>query len=75
VHRKRLKTAGGERAGVQTTLWALLNLDVPSERIARITTENRARLFGLAGKGVIAMGNDAGLALTPRMCRSWNARS
>ena len=53
----------GGISGVQTTLRALLTLNVPGERIAQLTAENVARRFSLPGKGDIRLGGDADLAL------------
>ncbi|HEY0010130.1 MAG TPA: allantoinase AllB [Tepidisphaeraceae bacterium] len=55
----------GGIAGVQSTLPALLSLDhgPPPSRIAALTAGNVARRFGIGGKGVIAVGMDADLAI------------
>ncbi|MEM8782050.1 MAG: allantoinase AllB [Planctomycetota bacterium] len=55
----------GGIAGVQSTLSAVLSLDppLPLTQVARLTATHAARRFGLAGKGVIAPGFDADLAL------------
>jgi allantoinase len=55
--------AWGGIAGVQATLRVLLTLGVPDTRIATVLGGNPARLFRLTGKGEIAVGNDADLAL------------
>jgi len=55
--------AWGGIAGVQTTLRALLTLDVPLERIAQVTATSPARRFRLPGKGSIEVGNDGDLAV------------
>jgi allantoinase len=55
--------AWGGISGVQTTLRALLSLDLPGPLIARLLSENVARRFRLPGKGGIRIGGDADLAL------------
>ncbi len=55
----------GGIAGVQSTLPALLSIDPPlePESVAAYTATNVANRFALRGKGSIAIGNDADLAL------------
>ncbi len=57
--------AWGGISGVQTTLASLLTREpyLPLERIAALTASNVAKRFRLAGKGQIAAGFDADLAL------------
>jgi allantoinase len=55
--------AWGGISGVQTTLRALLTLDLPLPLVARLLSENVARRFRLPGKGGIRIGADADLAL------------
>jgi len=52
----------GGIAGVQSTLAVLLEV-APLDRIAALTAANPARRFGLAGKGRLAVGNDADFLL------------
>jgi allantoinase len=53
----------GGISGVQTTLRALLSLDLPLDLVARLLSENVARRFRLPSKGGIRIGADADLAL------------
>jgi allantoinase len=53
----------GGIAGVQSTLAVLLQSGLPAERIADLIAGYPARRFHLAGKGAIAVGNDADLTL------------
>jgi allantoinase len=53
----------GGISGVQTTLRALLTLDLPLALVARLLSENVASRFKLRGKGGIRIGADADLAL------------
>ena len=53
----------GGISSVQTTLRALLSLDIPLSLCARLLSENVARRFKLPGKGGIRVGADADLAL------------
>jgi len=55
--------AWGGISGVQTTLRALLTLDLPLPLVSRLLSENVARRFRLPGKGGIHLGADADLAL------------
>ncbi len=55
--------AWGGISGVQTTLRALLTLDLPLPLAARLLSGNVARRFRLPGKGGIRTGVDADLAL------------
>jgi allantoinase len=58
-------TAWGGISGVQSTLAALLTREpaLPLERVAKVSATNAAARFGLPGKGQIAVGFDADLAL------------
>lgn len=58
-----LLTAWGGIPGVQTTLSALLTLDVDHERIASVLSEFPAARFKLANKGGVQVGRDADLTL------------
>ncbi len=62
--------AWGGIGGVQSTLRALLTLDVPLPLAARLLSENVARRFRLPGKGGLAVGVDADLALVDLDVRS-----
>jgi allantoinase len=53
----------GGIAGVQVTLPALVDLDIEPARIAALTAGFGAKRFGIAGKGEIAEGYDADMAL------------
>ncbi len=53
----------GGIAGVQSTLSVLVTLGVPSERAAALSAANGAKRFRIAGKGKIAAGFHADLAL------------
>jgi allantoinase len=53
----------GGISGVQSTLPALLTIDVPPQQAATLTATNAARRFAIAGKGEIAVGFDADLTL------------
>lgn len=53
----------GGIAGVQSTLSVLLTLDVPLDRVASLVAANGAKRFRIAGKGAIAPGLHADLAL------------
>ncbi|MGA2379929.1 MAG: allantoinase AllB [Spirochaetia bacterium] len=55
--------AWGGISGVQSTLRALLTLDLPLPLAARLASVNVARRFRLPGKGGIRIGADADLAL------------
>ena len=55
--------AWGGIGGVQSTLRALLTLDLPLPLAARLVSVNVARRFRLPGKGGIRIGADADLAL------------
>ena len=55
--------AWGGIPGVQTTLRTLLSVGAPPERIAAVAAANPAERFALPGKGRIAAGYDADLAL------------
>jgi allantoinase len=58
------RLAWGGIAGVQSTLSVLLTAgDVPVERIAALTSTEPARRFSIAGKGALAAGYDADLAI------------
>ncbi len=61
--REEFSQAWGGIPGVQTTLRTLLTLKIPPERIATVVARNPAERFGLPGKGLIAPGYDADLAL------------
>jgi allantoinase len=56
-------SAWGGISGVQTTLRALLTLDLPFPLIAGLLSDNVARRFRLPGKGGIRIGGDADIAL------------
>jgi allantoinase len=56
-------------SGVQTTLSVLLNLDLPLAVIDRLRTA-AARLCALVGKGALAVGSDADVALVD-MAATW----
>ena len=56
-------TAWGGVPGVQTTLRALLTLDVDHQRIASLLAESPADRFRLRNKGGIRIGRDADLTL------------
>ncbi|HEX8322589.1 MAG TPA: allantoinase AllB [Tepidisphaeraceae bacterium] len=53
----------GGIAGVQSTLAALLTLGVRPMTVGKLTAGHVAKRFGLAGKGSIAVGHDADLAI------------
>jgi len=53
----------GGIAGVQSTLAVLLTLGVPPEQVASLTAANGAKRFRIHGKGAIAPGFHADLAL------------
>jgi allantoinase len=55
--------AWGGISGVQSTLRAMLTLDIPPQRIAALLADNVAHRFRLPGKGGIRIGGDADLAL------------
>lgn len=61
--REDFASAWGGIPGVQTTLRTLLTVGIPPERIARVAAQTPAERFGLPGKGRIAVGYDADLAL------------
>jgi allantoinase len=63
-------SAWGGISGVQTTLRALLTLDLPLPLAARLVSENVARRFGLRSKGGLRVGVDADLALVDLGVRS-----
>jgi allantoinase len=56
-------SAWGGISGVQTTLRALLTLNLPLPLVAALLSDNVARRFRLPGKGGIRVGTDADLAL------------
>lgn len=55
--------AWGGIPGAQTTLRTMLTVGIPPERIAAVAAQNPAGRFALPGKGRIAVGYDADLAL------------
>jgi allantoinase len=61
--------AWGGISGVQSTLRALLTLDLPLPLITRLLSANVARRFRLPAKGGIAVGADADLALVDMSVR------
>jgi allantoinase len=61
--RDDFSVAWGGIPGAQTTLRTLLTVGIPPERIASVAAQNPAERFGLRGKGRIAAGYDADLAL------------
>ena len=62
--------AWGGISGVQSTLRALLTLDMPLPLAARLLSGNVARRFRLPGKGGIRVGGDADLALVDLAVRA-----
>ena len=60
---REFSEAWGGISGAQTTLRTLLSVGTPFERIARVAAAAPAERFGLAGKGLIAPGYDADLAV------------
>lgn len=61
--REDFSSAWGGIPGVQTTLRTLLTVGIPPERIARVAAQTPAERFALPGKGRLAVGYDADLAL------------
>ena len=63
-------SAWGGIGGVQTTLRALLSLDLPLPLAARLVSDNVARRFSLPSKGGLRIGGDADLTLVDLSVRS-----